>query len=277
MRCPKRRRRTSPLPRSQQSSDRPDARDLERLVERERRQDARAGAGRASTSRCPAAPRAGGCGRRPPRARARGGRAPGRGRRQGRGSAGGAGSARRRRRTARCRARREGTSAASREVADRDRLDPAERCLGRDFGGAEDAFRPRSAAPPRPRARCRSTGRIDPSSPISPTAAWPATLSGETCLDAARSASAIGQVETGPFLAKRRRREVDRQASGRPLEPGRANPALTRSFASWQARSPRPTSTNAGCWPRTCASTSTRRASRPTTACVRTRASTLRR
>src|SRR5258708_24268529 len=54
-------------------------------------------------------------------------------------------------------------------------------------------------------------------------------------------------------------------------------PLLTRCRASAQARSGRPTITKAGVPSLTCASTSTRRGSRPTRAWVTARASTLRR
>ena len=53
-----------------------------------------------------------------------------------------------------------------------------------------------------------------------------------------------------------------------------AMPLRTRCFASWQARSARPTIVKPGRRSSTCASTSTRRASRPTSAWVSVRAST---
>ena len=112
------------------------------------------------------------------------------------------------------------------------------------------------------------TGRTRPSSPSSPIAACPRSASSGTCREAASKASAIGRSKAGPSF---------RSSAGARLTtilgPGQrscadAKPLRTRCFASWQARSGRPTSTNAAEPSWTWASTSTRLASSPTSACV---------
>ena len=100
-----------------QAGDRLDARDLDRLVRVQRREDRRAAGGRSSSCPCPAGPAGTGCARPPRRPR---GRAParcGRGRRRGRGP-----PPRRRRASARD-ARRLGVAAHGRHELDQ-RLDP---------------------------------------------------------------------------------------------------------------------------------------------------------
>ena len=121
------------------------------------------------------------------------------------------------------------------------------------------------------------TGRIAPSRPSSPTHACAARRNGGTCPDAASSVRAIARSKPVPSF---------RSAAGARLTvmtwPGHSSnaewtPLRTRCFASWQARSARPTIENEGCCPeRRCASTSTRRGSRPTSANVTARPSTSR-
>ena len=121
------------------------------------------------------------------------------------------------------------------------------------------------------------TGRIAPSRPSSPTHACAARRNGGTCPDAASSVRAIARSNPVPSF---------RSAAGARLTvmtwPGHSSnaewtPLRTRCFASWQARSARPTIENEGCCPeRRCASTSTRRGSRPTSANVTARPSTSR-
>ena len=258
----------------EQPGDRVDARHLERLVRRRAAAGARAGAARASSCRCPAGRRAGGCGLRQPRARAPAGRVPGRGRRRGPGMqaasspfAGGSYGA--------------GSRLAPQvrgrlgEVPDRDRLDPGERRLGRRLGSAEQ---PLDAGPPgalgdrehaadRPHAPVereladRGVGRPGaPSAPAARRRAPPARSAGRSPEPSLRSAA--GARLTVIF-------------GGRPVELRRVMPLRTRCFASAQARSARPTIVKAGAASSTCASTSTRRASSPTSAWVSIRASTL--
>ena len=123
-------------------------------------------------------------------------------------------------------------------------------------------------------ARTPPTGRIRPSRASSPTAAWVARSSDATWCEAPRTASAIGRSKPEPSLRRSAgaRFTVMRRAGQK--SSAEAMPLRTRCFASWQARSARPTIVNTG-WPSsTCASTSTRRASSPTSVWVSMRAST---
>ena len=132
----------------------------------------------------------------------------------------------------------------------------------------------RSAARPRRRRARPGTGRSRPSSASSPTAACPASEPGGSWRDAASTASAIGRSKPEPSLrrsAGARLTVIRRSGHSSSAE---AMPLRTRSFASWQARSARPTIANAGTPRWRCASTSTRRGSRPTSAWVTVRAST---
>ena len=93
--------------------------------------------------------------------------------------------------------------------------------------------RPRRADGPSPAVRAPSaaastpvTGRSRPSSASSPIAAWPASRSGGNCREAARIASAIGQVESRALLAQVRRCEVDGDPSASAT---RALPTRCRS------------------------------------------------
>ncbi len=80
--------------------------------------------------------------------------------------------------------------------------------------GADSAAQMRRVSPcrraPSATAIVPATGRTRPSSESSPTQPCSSSRSGESWCEPASSASAIGQVEAGALLAKRRRREVDR-------------------------------------------------------------------
>ena len=156
--------------------------------------------------------------------------------------------ARRRREPPRARSR-PGTGAARRRAAAR----PRQR-RGRRRPGA--AGRRARARRPRRCARARSRG---------------------SCCDAASSASAIGRSKPEPSLRSSAGARLTVIRRGGKLSSAAEIPERTRSRASWQARSARPTIAKPGMPSRTCASTSTRRGSRPTSACVTARASTLRR
>ena len=145
VRRPERRHRDERTSRREQPGDRVDARHLERLVARERRQDARAGAARASSSRYPAAPASSrlcapaaaiSSARRArswPRTSARSGIATSERCLVGSGSNDGASISPRRYATTSTRWR------------DRDRLDARERRLRRRLGGADEAAEARPA------------------------------------------------------------------------------------------------------------------------------------
>ena len=118
------------------------------------------------------------------------------------------------------------------------------------------------------------TGRSRPSSASSPTDACRSSSSRGTCRDAASTASAIGRSKPEPSfrssagarLTVTRRRGNSSSADAMPLR--------TRSRASFSALSASPTIANDGTPSWMCASTSTRRGSRPTSAWVTARAST---
>jgi len=82
------------------------------------------------------------------------------------------------------------------------------------------------------------------------------------------------EVEARSLLAEPGGARLDHDAPLRKLELGRGDPLRTRSFASWHARSARPTIVSEGCPSARWASTSTRRGSRPTRAWVVARPST---
>ena len=261
------------LLRRDEPGDRVDPRHLERLVAAPAAAGCRAAAARASSCRCPAGreqqvvPACGGdlerapgallaahlgqVGQRQPRARSRsrrsqiGARARRAGRRPPR-QDGGPGRARRRRAPPRSPSPR-GTGVVS--IAAR----------ARALGDREHA------------ADAPHAGRRAPSSP---TAACSASRSAGICRDAARIASAIGRSKPEPSLRSSRGREVDGDAAARPVELG-ATRRRCESGASPPARRGRRArrSRSRECPRWMCTSTSTRRGSRPTSACVTARAS----
>ena len=275
VRRPERRFGDQRPPGTNEPGDGMDPRHLERLVRRERRQDRRGAGGRASSCPSPAGREEQVVPLRRRRSRAPGGRAPGRGRRRGR--------VRRRRRRLRSPAARRAAArlrrAGRRPPRPGDgagRLDARQLGLGRRLGSAEEAREPRPA-----RALRR---REDPAD--RPHATVECELAERRvarerrcgiCRDAARMASAIGRSKPEPSLrrpAGARLTVIRRTGHSSSAD---AMPTRTRSFASWQARSARPTIAKPGTPSCRCASTSTRRASRPTSACVTVRASTVRR
>ena len=137
-----------------------------------------------------------------------------------------------------------------------------------------DVAVPRGALPRQPRASRRRDGCV-PSSASSPTAACSASRSGGSCLVAPRTASEIGRSNPDPSFrsAAGARFTVMRRLSGHSSAAD-TTPLRTRCFASWQARSARPTIAKPGMPGWRCASTSTFRGSRPTSAWVTARAST---
>ena len=177
------------------------------------------------------------------------------------------------------RARRGGTRPPRARWRSRTDSMPASAASARRLGGAEDALEPRA-----PRAFGDGERAADRPQPtvereLADACVPRRAASGGSCCDAARSASAIGRSKPEPSL---------RSAAGarltviRPARATRARPRRCRcaraACASWQARSASPTIENAGRPSlRGRASTSTRRGSRPTSAWVSARASTLRR
>ena len=232
-----------------------------------------AAAARASSCRCPAARRAAGCGRPRRRSRARAARAPGRGRRRDR--------ARRRRRASPFGVDRRRLALAA-QVGDglgevthaapaRCRRAPPRRRLG----GADEPLEPGA-----PRALGRGEHAADRPQP----AVERQLAEGGVLVERARRHLVRGgehrerdrQVEAGPFLAQRRRREVDGDRRRGPLELGRgdaAADALLRLLAGAVGEPDDRERRRPLRW--RCASTSTRRGSRPTSAWVTVRASTL--
>ena len=221
---------------------------------------------RASSCRSRAARRAAGCDHRRPRSRARGGRAPARARRSGR-------EAEPPGRRSRRPASGSGGSRCAAEVRDRlgemphrHRLDARERDLGSRLGRADE---PARAVSPRAlgrdqRARHGPKPSVEgelarpPRAPRgSPSGIW---------REAASTASAIGRSKPEPSLrrsAGARLTVIRRSGHSSSAE---VIPLRTRSLASWQARSARPTIANPGTPSWRCASTSTRRGSSPTRA-----------
>ena len=232
-----------------------------------------AAAARASSCRCPAGPRAAGCAARRPRARARGARAPGRGRRRGRAAgaaargrsaAQGSGGSRSPRRYATASARCRTGPARSRRAPPRA---PTRRRRGAAQARARARLPRRASTPPTGRSAAVERELADRRVLGERVRAGPARRGEHRERDR--------QVEAGALLAQRRRREVDGDPPRGHSSSADAMPLRTRCFASWQARSARPTIVNAGRPLWTCASTSTRRGSRPTSAWVTARASTL--
>ena len=151
---------------------------------------------------------------------------------------------------------------------------PASAASGADSAAQTRRVRPARRAPSAT-ASVPETGRIRPSSASSPTAAWSASRSGGSCLVAPSTASEIGRSNPEPSLrsAAGARLTVIRRLCGHS-RAAETTPLRTRCFASWQARSASPTIANAGTPGWRCASTSTLRGSRPTSAWVTARAST---
>ena len=224
----------------------------------------RASAGRASSSRFPAARRGAGCGRPRPRARAHAARAPGRARRRGRADRGSGLLVGRL-----CR-RRPQLAAEVRdrlgEVAHRHRLDPAELRLAGRLGSAQNPLEPGA-----PRALGdgeRAAHRPDP-------AVERQLADGRVLARAARPEA--GATPPAP-RARSTRSKPDpsfRRPAGARLTVIRFSghsscaepiPLRTRCFASAHARSASPTIAKPGRPPSMCASTSTRRGSMPTSA-----------
>ena len=210
-----------------------DARDLERLVGLERREDARAAGGRASSCPSRAARRAAGCGVRRRRSRAPGGHAPDPAPLRGRASAAAGGRSAPRGRPAAGRARRGGTRPRRRGA----RSGPGRRPAS-DASGAEAAAQTRRWSPdlraPSAAARTPPTGRTRPSSASSPTAATPIRPSYGIWPEAARIASAIGRSKPEPSLRSSAGARLTVIRRGRPLELGGRDPradALLRLLA----------------------------------------------
>ena len=160
------------------------------------------------------------------------------------------------------------------EMADRDRLDAAELRLAGRLGARRESGRDPARRAPSATANAPRTGRTRPSSASSPTAACSASRSAGSCREAASTASAIERSKPEPSLrrpAGARLTVIRFSGHSSWAEP---IPLRTRCFASAQARSARPTIANPGRPPSMCASTSTRRGSRPTRAWVTERAST---
>ena len=241
VRSPKGRHGHERAPGRQQPGDRVDARHLERLVARERAAGCPAGAGRASSCRCPAGPSAGGCASRPRRSRARVALAPGH---AGRRDPEPRRSRAHARRSARTRARRCDRGSTRR---------PRARCRtatgsipASAASGADSAAQTRRRSParraPSATASVPATGRMRPSSASSPTAACSASRSGGSCLVAPSTASEIGRSKPDPSLrsAAGARLTVMRRLSGHS-SAAETTPLRTRCFASWHARSASPT------------------------------------
>ena len=152
---------------------------------------------------------------------------------------------------------------------------PASAASGADSAAQTTRSRPAKRAPSAT-ASVPATGRTRPSSPSSPTAACCASRSGGSWRVAARTAREIGRSKPEPSLrsAAGARFTVIRRFSGHSSAADRT-PLRTRCFASWHARSAMPTIANPGTPSCRCASTSTLRGSRPTSAWVTARASTL--
>ena len=157
------------------------------------------------------------------------------------------------------------------EVPDGDRLDAGQSRLGRGPRGTEN---PRQSGP----ARRSASASIPPTvrAPVERELANRRVLGEPVARNlsgGARIDRAIGRSNPEPSLrspAGARLTVIRRIGHSSSAE---TIPLRTRSLASWQARSARPTIANAGTAPWRCASTSTRRASSPTSACVTVRAS----
>ena len=113
------------------------------------------------------------------------------------------------------------------------------------LGGADERVEP--GAPRALGGRERAgTGRSRPSSASSPTAAWPASASRGIWRDAASTASAIGRSKPEPSLRSPAGARLTVIRRSGQFSSADAIPLRTRCFASWQARSARPTIANAG-------------------------------
>ena len=232
--------------RREQARDRVDARHLERLVGVERRQDARQPAGehRLAGARRPGEQQVVAAGgrdlERAPRPLLPAHVARGR--------------ARPARRVAVRRARYGGGSRSPRRYAtasarcrDRHGLDAGERGLGAPTRRRRRGARARPAARPPPRRARRGPGGGGRRARARRSRRGRASASGGSWRDAARIASAIGRSKPEPSLRSVGRREVDGDPAAAATRARRsAMPLRTRSFASWQARSARPTIVNAG-------------------------------
>ena len=154
---------------------------------------------------------------------------------------------------------------------------PASSASGADWAGQSRRPMPARRAPSAA-AMTPPTGLTLPSSASSPTAAQPASASGSIWRVAARIARAMGKSKPEPSLRRPAgaRLTVIRRATGHSSS-AESMPLRTRSLASWQARSASPTIVSPGRPLWTLASTSTRRESSPTSACVTVRASIFRR
>ena len=152
---------------------------------------------------------------------------------------------------------------------------PASAASAADSAAQTSRVETRATALLRRRRACPTTGRMRPSSASSPTAACSASRSGGSCLVAASTASEIGRSKPEPSFrsAAGARLTVIRRFSGHSSD-AETTPLRTRCFASWQARSASPTMAKPGTPGCRCASTSTLRGSRPTSAWVTARAST---
>ena len=171
------------------------------------------------------------------------------------------------------RARRAGTRPPPRGDGSGSRRRRREPPRGPNRPDRGDARRRAVARPRRPRGRRRpgAAGRRARARRRPPCRS--SALRG-SCCDAASSASAIGRSKPEPSLRSSAGARLTVIRPGGKLSSAAEIPLRTRSRASWQARSARPTIAKPGMPSRTCASTSTRRGSRPTSACVTARAST---
>ncbi len=162
------------------------------------------------------------------------------------------------------------------EMAERDGVDTGERGLPRRIGGAEE---PLGAQPPRalgdgedaadPTEAAVERELPDRGGALERAAAAPASTP-------RGAASAIGRSKPEPSLRSSAGARLTVMRPSGNFSSAAEIPLRTRSRASWQARSASPTIAKPGMPSRTCASTSTRRGSRPTSAWVTARASTRR-
>ena len=160
------------------------------------------------------------------------------------------------------------------EVAKRHGLDAGKRGLGGRVGRAEEPLEPALAALlPRRRARRPPAARGRRARARRRQRARRSRSRGIWC-DAASTARAIGRSKPEPSLRRPAGARFTVIRCRGHSRPAAATLERTRCFASWHARSARPTIVKPGRPLSTFASTSTRRASRPTRAWVTVRAST---
>ena len=258
-----------------QAGDRLDARHLDRLDGRERRQDRRARGGRASSCPCRAARAGRGCGRRRRRPRSPGSARCGRGRRRGRARA----------RRPPPRRRRPGSAApARRRAAARRPAAPSRRprisTLGHERGlacpraAARAGARGRGGGRPRRSPARRGSERTSPVSDSSPTTAVPSSASASSSPPATSSATASGRSNPGPILRRSAGARLTVMRRSGNSKPEFTSADRTRSRASRTALSASPTTVNAGRPWRMSASTQTRRLATPSRAKVEMRAIT---